>query len=140
MNRSGIPGHRAVAIPNRRSLPLDFGIRRSRTGRGWKVRDTRRFEGAPSEASSIQEVRFLPRQGPASQRESSLARCEATTTAKRRQSDQQATTKVKRTSLVTDLVQRPTGSSSGKATVDVGYGDCVGDAAGVDARGTLGNG
>ena len=81
-----------------------------------------------------------PRQGPASHRESSLALCEATTTAKRRQSDQQATTKVKRTSLVTDLVQRPTGSSTGKATVDVGYGDCVGDAAGVDARGTLGNG
>jgi hypothetical protein len=101
---------------------------------------TRRFEGAPREASSIQEVQFLPRQGPASHRESSLALCEATTMAKRRQSDQQATTKVKRTSLVTDLVQRPTGSSSGKATVDAGYGDCVGDAAGVDARGTLGNG
>jgi hypothetical protein len=101
---------------------------------------TGRFEGAPREVSSIQEVQFLPRQGPASHRESSLALCEATTTAKRRQSDQQATTKVKRTSLVTDLVQRPTGSSSGKAPVDVGYGDCVGDAAGVDARGTLGNG
>ena len=95
---------------------------------------------APSQASFVQEVQFLRRQGLASQRQSSLASCEVTTTAKRRQSDQQATTKVKRTSLVTDLVQRPTGSSSGKATVDVGYGDCVGDAAGVDARGTLGNG
>jgi hypothetical protein len=81
-----------------------------------------------------------PRQGPASQRESSLALCEATTTAKRRQSDQQATTKVKRIGLVTDLAQRPTGSSSGKAPVDAGYGDCVGDAAGVEARGTLGKG
>jgi len=37
----------------------------------------------PDETSSNQEVQFLPRQGPASQRESSSALCEATTTAKR---------------------------------------------------------
>jgi hypothetical protein len=60
--------------------------------------------------------------------------------AKRRQSDHQATTKVKRISIVTDLEQRPTGSSTGKAPVDAGHGDCVGDAVGVEARGMLGNG
>jgi len=94
----------------------------------------------PDEASSIQEVQFLRRQGPASQRESSLALCEVTTTAKRRQSDRQAATRVKRLSPVTRIEQRPTVFENGKAPVGVGYGDCVGDAAGVDARGTLGNG
>jgi len=49
----------------------------------------------PDEATFIQKVKFLLRQGPASQRESSLAPCEATTAAKRRQSDRQAVTKVK---------------------------------------------
>jgi hypothetical protein len=101
---------------------------------------TRRFEGAPSEASSIQEVRFLPRQGLASQRESSLAPREVTTAAKRRQSDRQATTQVKRISPVTDVEQMPTVSSNGKAPVGVGYGDCAGESAGVEARGMPGNG
>src|SRR5207245_1109434 len=50
----------------------------------------------PDEASFIQRVRFPHRQGPASQRESSLALCEVTNMAKRRQSDRQAPTKVKR--------------------------------------------
>jgi hypothetical protein len=50
----------------------------------------------PDEAACIQRVRFPHRQGLASQRESSVALCEVTTTAKRRQSDQQALTQVKR--------------------------------------------
>jgi hypothetical protein len=49
----------------------------------------------PDEATFIQRVKFPPRQGPASQRESSLAPREAMTAAKRRQSDRQAVTKVK---------------------------------------------
>ncbi len=109
-------------------------------GRVRPLTGPRRFEGAPREGSSIQEVRFLPRQGPASQRESSLALCEATTTAKRRQSDRQATTPVKRISPVPDVEQMPTVSSNGKAPVGVGYGDCAGESAGVEARGMPGNG
>ena len=80
----------------------------------------RRYEGAPRKVSSIQEVQFLPRQGSASHRESSLALCEATTTAKRRQSDQQALTQVKRLSPVREIEQMPTDSSFGKATVGAG--------------------
>jgi hypothetical protein len=34
----------------------------------------------------------------------------------------------------------PTDSSIGKAPVDAGYGDCVGESAGVEARGMPGNG
>jgi hypothetical protein len=82
----------------------------------------------------------FPRQGPASQRESSLAPREATTAAKRRQSDRQAATPVKRTSPVTDVEQMPTVSSSGKAPVGVGFGDCAEESAGVAARGMPGNG
>jgi hypothetical protein len=52
-------------------------------------------EVRPDEATFIQRGRFPPRQGLASQRESSLAPREATTAAKRRQSDRQAVTKVK---------------------------------------------
>ncbi len=58
------------------AFELDFGVR-------------------PDEASSIQEVQFLRRQGLASQRQSSLALCEVTNMAKRRQSDRQAATRVK---------------------------------------------
>ena len=60
--------------------------------------------------------------------------------AKRRQSDRQAATKVKRLSLVTGLEQRPTVFLYGKAPVGVGYGDCAGDAAGVGERGMPGDG
>ena len=49
----------------------------------------------PDEASSIQEVQFLRRQGPASQRQSSFALCKATSMTKRKQSDRQAATRVK---------------------------------------------
>ena len=49
----------------------------------------------PDEASSIQEVQFLRRQGPASQRQSSFAAWEVTSTSKRRQCDRQAATRVK---------------------------------------------
>src|SRR5712692_850017 len=58
---------------------------------------TRRLETEvrPDEATFSQRVKFPPRQGPASQRESSLAPREVTTAAKRRQSDRQAVTKVK---------------------------------------------
>ena len=49
----------------------------------------------PDEATFIQGVRFPPRQGLASRRESSLASREATTVTKRRQIDRQAVTKVK---------------------------------------------
>jgi len=59
---------------------------------------------------------------------------------KRRQSDRQATTQVKLFSPVTPVMQRPTGSPIGKATVGVGYGDCAGDAAGVEVRGMSGEG
>src|SRR6266568_8426195 len=69
----------------------------------------------PDEATFIQRVRFPPRQGPASRRESSLAPREATTVAKRRQIDRQAVTKVKLSSPVTLVEQRPTACSCGKA-------------------------
>ena len=62
--------------PSWQVIKLDFGVR-------------------PDEASSIQEVQFLRRQGPASQRQSSLASCEASSMAKRKQSDRQAATRVK---------------------------------------------
>ena len=94
----------------------------------------------PDEASSIQEVRFLPCKGLASQQESSFASCEVTTATKRRQSDQQARTQVKPFSLVKSMEQRPTVFPNGKATVGAGYGDRVGDAAGVGEPGMLGNG
>jgi hypothetical protein len=55
----------------------------------------------PDEAAFIQRVRFPHRQGLASQRESSLALCKVTSMAKRRQSDRQAPTQVKRLSPVT---------------------------------------
>src|ERR1051326_2388981 len=74
----------------------------------------------PDEAACIQRVRFPPRQGLASQRESSLALCEVTSRAKRRQSDRQALTQVKRLSPVRKIEQMPTGSSFGKATVGAG--------------------
>jgi len=89
----------------------------------------------PDEVSSIQEVEFLRRQGPASQRQLSLALCKVTNMAKRRQSDRQAATRVKRLSLVTGLEQWPTVFLCGKAPVGVGYGNCAGDAAGVGERG-----
>jgi hypothetical protein len=60
--------------------------------------------------------------------------------AKRRQSDRQAPTKVKRTSLVTVMKQMPTEFLFGKAPVGAGYGDCAGESAGVEARGMPGNG
>ena len=91
-------------------------------------------------ASSVQEVRFLPRQGLASHREPSLAPREVTNAAKRRQGDQRAATEVKRYSPVTDMEQVPTVLSCGKATVGAGYGHRVGEPAGVEERGTLGEG
>ena len=94
----------------------------------------------PDEAACIQRVRFPHRQGLASQRESSLALCEVTTMAKRRQSDRQALTQVKRLSPVKKMEQMPTDYSLGKAQVDAGYGDCVGESAGVGERGMPGNG
>ena len=74
----------------------------------------------PDEGARIQRVRFPHRQGLASQRESSLALCEVTSTAKRRQSDRQAPTQVKRLSLVREIEQMPTDSSFGKAPVNAG--------------------
>jgi hypothetical protein len=94
----------------------------------------------PDEAACIQRVRFPHRQGPASQRESSLALCEVTTTAKRRQSDRQALTQVKRLSLVKKMEQMPTDYSLGKAPVGAGYGDCAGESAGVEEQSMSGNG
>ena len=94
----------------------------------------------PDEAACIQRVRFPHRQGLASQREPSLALCEVTTTAKRRQGDQQALTQVKRLSPVKEMEQMPTDSSLGKATVGAGYGDCAGESAGVGEQGMPGNG
>jgi hypothetical protein len=94
----------------------------------------------PDEAAFIQRVRFPHRQGLASQRESSLALCEVTNMAKRRQSDRQAPTQVKRLSLVREIEQMPTDSSFGKAPVDAGYGDCVGESAEVEARSMSGDG
>jgi len=55
--------------------------------------------------------------------------------AKRRQSDRQAPTQVKRLSLDKVMKQRPTVFPIGKAPVGAGYGDCAGDAAGVEERG-----
>jgi len=89
----------------------------------------------PDEGACIQRVRFPRRQGLASQRESSLALCKVTNMAKRRQSDRQAPTQVKRLSLVREIEQMPTDSSFGKAPVDAGYGDGVGESAGVGERG-----
>jgi hypothetical protein len=60
--------------------------------------------------------------------------------AKRRQSDRQAPTQVKRLSPVREIEQMPTDSSFGKAPVDAGYGDCVGESAGVEARSMSGDG
>jgi hypothetical protein len=60
--------------------------------------------------------------------------------AKRRQSDRQAATQVKRLSPVTLMEQMPTGSSPGKATVGVGDGNHAGESAGVRERGMSGNG
>ena len=97
-------------------------------------------ECAQIKASFIQEVQFLRRQGPASQRQSSLASCEVTTTAKRRQSDRQALMQVKRISPVRVMVQMPTEFPDGKAIVSVGYGDRAGESAGVEAQGMPGNG
>ena len=94
----------------------------------------------PDEGACIQRVRFPHRQGLASQRESSLALCEVTNMAKRRQSDRQAPTQVKRLSLVREIEQMPTDSSFGKAPVDAGNGDCVGESAGVGERGMSGDG
>jgi hypothetical protein len=42
---------------------------------------------------------------------------------------------VKRSSLVIEIKQMPTVSSFGKAPVDAGYGNCVGESAGVEERG-----
>jgi hypothetical protein len=94
----------------------------------------------PDEAACIQRVRFPRRQGLASQRESSLALCEVTTMAKRRQSDRQALTQVKRLSPVKKMEQMPTDYSLGKAQVDAGYGDCVGESGGVGEQSMSGNG
>ncbi len=60
--------------------------------------------------------------------------------AKRRQSDRQAPTQVKRLSPVREIEQMPTDSSFGKAPVGAGNGDCVGESAGVEARSMPGNG
>ena len=94
----------------------------------------------PDEGACIQRVKFPHRQGLASQRESSLALCEVTTTAKRRQSDRQAPTKVKRISTVKVKKQMPTEFPPGKAPVGAGVGDCAGDAAGVGETGMPGDG
>ena len=96
--------------------------------------------GAPRKASFVQRVGFPPRQGLASHRESSLAWWEVTNTAKRRPSDQQAATEVKRLSPVKEIEQMPTVSKHGKAPVGAGYGDRAGESAGVGARGMLGKG
>ena len=60
--------------------------------------------------------------------------------AKRRQSDRQAPTQVKRISLVKVMEQMPTEFPSGKAPVGAGNGDCAGESAEVEARGMPGNG
>ena len=65
---------------------------------------------------------------------------QVTNTVKRRQSDQQAATQVKRYSLVTEIERMPTVFANGKATVGVGNGDCAGESAGVRERGMLGKG
>ena len=60
--------------------------------------------------------------------------------AKRRQSDRQAPTQVKRLSLDKVMKQRPTVFPIGKASVGVGHGDCAGESAGVGEQGMPGNG
>jgi hypothetical protein len=60
--------------------------------------------------------------------------------AKRRQSDRQALTQVKRLTPVKKMEQMPTDYSLGKAQVDVGYGDCVGESAGVGEQSMSGKG
>ena len=60
--------------------------------------------------------------------------------AKRGQSDRQALTQVKRLSLDKGMKQRPTVFPIGKAPVSAGYGDCAGDAAGVEEQGMPGDG
>ena len=67
----------------------------ARIGKTLHLLDLTRVWVRPDEASSIQEVRFLRRQGPASQRQSSFASWKATSTTKRKQSDRQAATRVK---------------------------------------------
>ncbi len=47
---------------------------------------------------------------------------------------------MKRNSPVTWMKQVPTIFQDGKAIVGAGYGDCAGEPAGVEARGTLGKG
>ena len=59
---------------------------------------------------------------------------------KRKQSDRQAATRVKRLSPVTEIEQWPTVFQFGKAPVGVGYGDCAGDSAGVVEHGMPGKG
>ena len=54
---------------------------------------------------------------------------------KRKQSDRQAATRVKRLSPVTEIEQWPTVFQFGKAPVGVGYGDCAGESAGVGEHG-----
>ena len=59
---------------------------------------------------------------------------------KRKQSDRQAATRVKRLSPVTEIEQWPTVFQFGKAPVGVGYGDRAGDSAGVVEHGMPGKG
>ena len=69
--------------------------------------DVRGFFGAPGQAWRFQRVKFPPRQGEEPlHRELSLGLMEATTWAKRRQSDARAVTRVKRLSLVTRCMRR----------------------------------
>jgi RNA-directed DNA polymerase len=64
--------------------------------------DLRAYFGAPGQARRFQRVRFPPRKGnEPSHRESSLGLMKVTTWVKRRQSNVQAVTQVKRLSLVT---------------------------------------
>jgi hypothetical protein len=60
--------------------------------------------------------------------------------AKRRQSDRQALTQVKRLSPVKKMERMPTDYSLGKAPVGAGCGDCAGESAGVGEQSMLGNG
>ncbi len=60
--------------------------------------------------------------------------------AKRRPSDRQAPTRVKRTSPVRVMKQMPTEFLFGKAPVGAGQGDCARESAGVEARGMSGKG
>jgi len=94
----------------------------------------RLVEGGPArcarQAWRLQRVKFPPRQGPATHRESSLERAEATRSAKRRQSDVRAATQVQRLSLVTNI-RGPTGSKVWKATVSGRQGEAAGNPGGV---------